>query len=203
MRKQILQSDVCQFCHSGRICKWLLILRESMLRMVHGWKKNEQGSGVYSVRIDLPEVLLFFFPPHTHAGIAFGLVLNTDFLVFLLQNAPQMQTLSSLFMLWQVSSVGTATGNIQSSFPSTPAGEQVSSVEKVGHAACFGLGKCTRWEEGRGKTMPLLLWWRLWGRTCFQIHICSSCALLRDGIITRACWSPAFLSTGASLLPGV
>ena len=82
-----------------------------------------------------------------------------------------MQTLSSLFMLWQVSPVGTATRNLQSSFYFFPqAGEQVSSHEKAGCAACFGLGKCTWWEEGCSKALPLLLWLKLWGRTCFQSH---------------------------------
>lgn len=67
-------------------------------------EKNRLSDEVYSVRIDLPQFLLFPPPPQNMCRIsilAFGLTLNTNFLVFHLQNALQManESLSSLFML--------------------------------------------------------------------------------------------------------
>lgn len=56
-------------------------------------KKSEKPWGL--LRIELPQFLLFPPPFQTHTGLTFGLTLNTNFLVFLLQSALQMANANS------------------------------------------------------------------------------------------------------------
>lgn len=136
-------------------------------------EKKEQSSGVYSVRTDLPQFLLFPPLPQNMYRISIWAYTEHQYPCIL----PTKCTSNGKYKLLVVYSCYDRCHQLaqlhvifKGLVPPRQAGEQVSSLEKSGCAACFGLGKCTRWEGGWGKALPLFLWLKLWGRTCLQSH---------------------------------